>query len=391
MAEVNEFKNITTEDFAKLDFSKVTLLDLREPDELIVSGIEGALNLPFSKIGTGLSDVPKDKPVYVYCRTGDWSEEVSEILADRGYDVTNVLGGYNAYRAYKEAEAKAETEEVKETVDTAAPVAEEPKEEPKVAEEVKTNETVFIDAKGLKCPGPIVKVADALRDLPEGTTVSIEATEDAFYSDIAVWADRTGNTLVSNDYDPNGPLVKTVITKTATQAPVEAAKQTDGPALYEPREHEKTMVVFSGDLDKTIAAFIMANGAAALGRPVTIFFTFWGLNVLRRPEKVNVKKNLIETAFGLMMPRGTKKLGLSRMNMGGAGALMIRWIMKQNGISSLEELIDDAIKHGVRLVACQMSMDIMGIKQEELIDGIELGGVATMLGSAEKSDMTYFI
>ncbi|MBO7690398.1 MAG: DsrE/DsrF/DrsH-like family protein, partial [Clostridia bacterium] len=155
--------------------------------------------------------------------------------------------------------------------------------------------------------------------------------------------------------------------------------------------HEKTMVVFSGDLDKTIAACIMANGAAALGRPVTIFFNFWGLNVLRRPEKVRVKKNLIETAFGLMMPRGTKKLGLSRMNMGGAGALMIRWIMKQNGISSLEELIDDAIKHGVRLVACQMSMDIMGIKQEELIDGIELGGVATMLGSAEKSDMTYFI
>ena len=379
------FKRITAEEFAALDFNDYTLLDLREPDEVIVHGIDSAINLPFSQIGTKLSEVPKDKPVIVYCRVGDWSEEVAEILADREYDVTNLEGGYKSYRTFLESKAAAPAEAKEE------PAKEEVKEEePKVAD-TKTNETVFIDAKGLKCPGPIVKVADALRDLPEGTTVSIEATEDAFYSDIAVWADRTGNTLVSNDYDPNGPLVKTVITKTATQAPVGEAKQTDGPALYEPREHEKTMVVFSGDLDKTIAAFIMANGAAALGRPVTIFFTFWGLNVLRRPENVSVNKNLIETAFGLMMPRGTKKLGLSRMNMGGAGALMIRWIMKQNGISSLEELIDDAIKHGVRLVACQMSMDIMGIKQEELIDGIELGGVATMLGSAEKSDMTYFI
>ena len=383
MAEA--FKRITAEEFANLDFSKYTLLDLREPDEVLVHGIEGAINLPFSQIGTKLSDVPKDKPVIVYCRVGDWSEEVAEILADRGYEAINLEDGYKAYRAYLESQAApAEKAEAPKPEPVAAPAAEAPKAAPEAA----PAEAVFIDAKGLKCPGPIVKVADALKDLPDGTTVSIEATEDAFYSDIAVWAERTGNTLVSNDYDPSGPLVKTVITKGGNAA---AAEKTDGPAHYEPREHEKTMVVFSGDLDKTIAAFIMANGAAALGRPVTIFFTFWGLNVLRRPEKVSVKKNLIETAFGLMMPRGTKKLGLSRMNMGGAGALMIRWIMKQNGISSLEELIDDAIRHGVRLVACQMSMDIMGIKQEELIDGIELGGVATMLGSAEKSDMTYFI
>lgn len=376
MAE--EFKRISPEEFAKLDYSQYTLLDLREPDEVLVSGIEGAINLPFSKIGTGLSDVPKDKPVIVYCRTGEWSEEVAEILADRGYDAANLDEGWNAVR-------KLEQEEKKE-------------EELKV-----TEEKVFIDAKGLKCPGPIVKVADSLKELPEGTVVDIEATEDAFYSDIAVWAERTGNELISNEIRKNPTLVKTTLRKTSSKEiefqaacqirkPGADAEETPAaPATYEPREHEKTMVVFSGDLDKTIAAFIMANGAAALGRPVTIFFTFWGLNVLRRPEKVKVSKNIIEKAFGFMMPRGTKKLGLSRMNMGGAGAKMIRWIMKENGISSLEELIQDAIDHGVRLVACQMSMDIMGIKQEELIDGIELGGVATMLGSAEKSDMTYFI
>ena len=155
--------------------------------------------------------------------------------------------------------------------------------------------------------------------------------------------------------------------------------------------NDKTFIVFSGDLDKTIAAFIIANGAVSMGRKVTMFFTFWGLNILRRPKKVKAAKTFIEKMFGAMMPRGTKKLGLSRMNMGGAGAKMIRGIMKQKGVSSLEELIQNAIDHGVRIVACQMSMDIMGIKQEELFDGVELGGVATFLGSAELSDTSLFI
>ena len=149
--------------------------------------------------------------------------------------------------------------------------------------------------------------------------------------------------------------------------------------------------MFSGDLDKTIAAFIMANGAASMGRKVTIFFTFWGLNILRKPKRVKVKKNFIEKMFGFMMPRGTKKLGLSRMNMGGIGAKMIRSIMKNKNVSSLEDLIQSALDHGVKLVTCQMSMDIMGICQEELIDSVELGGVATFLGAGETSDMSLFI
>ena len=206
----------------------------------------------------------------------------------------------------------------------------------------------------------------------------MEATEDAFASDIAVWCDRTGNRLLKLEVKPE--VIEATIQKEEKPLPAQAAAQND-----------KTFVVFSGDLDKTIAAFIMANGAAAMGRKVTIFFTFWGLNILRKPKKVKVAKNLIERMFGAMMPRGTRKLGLSRMNMGGMGAKMIRWIMKEKGVSSLEELIDNALSHGVRLVACQMSMDIMGIKKEELIDGVELGGVSTFLGSGEQSDMSLFI
>ncbi len=348
------FRTITAAEFAALDHSQYTLVDLREPDELVVSSIPGAINIPFSKFATKLDDVPKDKPVIVYCRVGDFSEQIAEILADRGYNVSHVEGGYNAYRKLV---AGGEPEKV--------PAAQKERE--------------FIDAKGLKCPGPIVKVADYLREKPEGTAIHVEATEDAFYSDIQIWCERTGNRLDSISFTDG--VIRADITKRA--APKAAAQTAE--------QNDKTFVVFSGDLDKTIAAFIMANGAAAMGRKVTIFFTFWGLNILRRPKKVKVKKPFVEKMFGFMMPRGTKKLGLSRMNMGGMGAKMIRSIMKSKGVSSLEELIESAKAHGVRLVACQMSMDIMGIHKEELIDGVELGGVSTFLGSGEQSDMSLFI
>jgi peroxiredoxin family protein/rhodanese-related sulfurtransferase/TusA-related sulfurtransferase len=350
---MNEAKEISAEKFVALDKSKITVLDIRENDELIVYPIAEALHVPFSAFTDKVDTIPKDKPVYVLCSTGSLSEQVAEILADRDYDVYNVAGGVKAIRALENSTTE---------------------QAPKVT----ANEPIFIDAKGLKCPGPIVKLGDTLRAAEDGTEVYIEATEDAFASDVAVWCDRTGNRLKSLNVEPD--VIKATVVKASLAASAAASKG-----------NEKTFVVFSGDLDKTIASFIMANGAAAMGRQVTMFFTFWGLNVLRRPEKVKVKKSFIGKMFGLMMPRGTKKLGLSRMNMGGAGAKMIRAVMKSNGISSLEELMQSAIDHGVRIVACQMSMDIMGITKTELIDGVELGGVATMLGSAEKSDLTYFI
>lgn len=157
------------------------------------------------------------------------------------------------------------------------------------------------------------------------------------------------------------------------------------------RKKEKTMIVFDGDLDKAIASFIIANGAAAMGNKVNMFFTFWGLNVLRKNEKVSVKKDFISKMFGLMMPRGSKKLKLSKMNMMGMGSKMIRMVMKKQNVYSLEELINQAKAAGVKMIACQMSMDVMGIKEEELIDGVEVGGVATMLNDNDRSDMNLFI
>ena len=149
--------------------------------------------------------------------------------------------------------------------------------------------------------------------------------------------------------------------------------------------------MFSGDLDKALASFIIANGAAAMGRKVTMFFTFWGLNILRRHEKVKVQKSFIEKMFGGMMPRGTKKLTLSKMNMMGMGSAMMKGIMKKKNVAALDELIEQAKKSGVKMVACTMSMDVMGIHKEELIDGVDLAGVASYLAAAENSDTNLFI
>lgn len=154
---------------------------------------------------------------------------------------------------------------------------------------------------------------------------------------------------------------------------------------------KKTIIMFSGELDKAMAGFIIANGAAAMGDEVTMFFTFWGLNILRRPENIPVKKGFLESLFGRMMPRGAAKLGLSKMNFGGMGAAMMKKIMKDKRVNTLPELISSAQGLGVKMVACTMSMDVMGIKEEELIDGLEFAGVATYLGEADEARVNLFI
>lgn len=396
--EDEEFKRISAEEFLALDLSKVTLVDLREPDELIVASIPGAINLPFSTFPKGLDDLPRDKPVVVFCGHGDFSEQVSEILADRGYDVTNVDGGFQAIREARKGQPEATGQAAAPTPQPEAPVAADAEKVAQAGTAAPARagapggatgqpKVVEVDARGLKCPGPIVKVGDALRAEEEGTRFHVQATEDAFCSDIKVWCERTGNRLDS--LETKDGVIDAWLTRTQDSQKAGAGERPAVAAYDAP--HGKNFVVFDDDLDKVIAAFIMANGAAAMGRPVTMFFTFWGLNVLRKPEKVKVKKTFVEKMFGFMMPRGTKKLPLSHMNMGGAGPKMIRAIMKQHNITSAEDLIQSAIDHGVRIIVCQMSMEIMGIKKEELIDGLEYGGVSTFLGNAELSDMSLFI
>lgn len=146
-----------------------------------------------------------------------------------------------------------------------------------------------------------------------------------------------------------------------------------------------SILVISSDLDKVLAALIIANGAAAMEMPVTIFFAFWGINVLRKSESVKTNKGLVERMFSMMMPRGPGRLKLSRLNMGGLGTLMMKRVMKKKNVYSLEQLLDMAVENGVKLIACTMSMDMMGIREEEIRNGVSMAGVARFLESADEA------
>jgi peroxiredoxin family protein/TusA-related sulfurtransferase len=241
---------------------------------------------------------------------------------------------------------------------------------------------IELDACGLQCPGPVMRLGKAVKEAKEGDTIEIKTTDPAFCSDVEGWCKRTGNTFIGITSD------KGVNTATVVKGYGEKVKQEVDSAAS---TNGKNIIVFSGDLDKAIASFIIANAAASMDRKVSMFFTFWGLNILRRPDKVKIKKDFLSKMFGMMMPRGSEKLSLSKMNMGGMGAKMIRGVMKKKNVDSLEDLIKMSMQNGVELVACSMSMDVMGIKKEELIDGVKIGGAAAMLAHAEESDMSLFI
>lgn len=241
-----------------------------------------------------------------------------------------------------------------------------------------SGKTIKIDACGIQCPGPILKISDEIKKIHEGDIVEVSTADAGFASDIQAWCESTGNTLLN--ISKENRIIKASVQKGAL-ARSQADTSTDG----------QTIVVFSNDFDKVMASFIIANGAAASGKPVTMFFTFWGLNVLRKSQFVNVKKNLIEKMFGWMMPKGAEELSLSKMNMGGLGSIMMKTIMKNKNILSLKELIQTAQKSGVKFIACSMSMDVMGIKAEELIEGVEIGGVAKYIAEANQANSNLFI
>ena len=243
----------------------------------------------------------------------------------------------------------------------------------------------------MQCPGPIMKVFESMKSMGDGQLLEVAASDPGFVRDIAAWCRRTGNTLVSNDRRGTDyvALVRKGLAEPAAKRAADVQVNAGTQVIDTPQG--KTVIVFSGDLDKVLASFIIANGAAAMGRPVTMFFTFWGLTVLRKAEKQPVKKTFMESMFGTMLPRGSGKLRLSRMDMGGMGTAMMKRIMNDKNVDSLEALIQKAISQGVKIVACTMSMDVMGIKKEELIDGVELGGVGAYLGDAEESNVNLFI
>ncbi|MBN7774127.1 DsrE/DsrF/DrsH-like family protein [Clostridium aminobutyricum] len=373
-----------------VDEKETTVLDVTEVFERMAFILPGSYHIPLGELRDRLNELDKNKKIITYCAIGVRSYNAARILMMEGFEKVAVYpGGTSFYKSvfheklYGEAtdgsqHTEAESGEIKEI-----PTQE---ERGTAVENVAIRKA--LDCSGLQCPGPIMKVFQAINEIEEGQLIEVAATDMGFARDIDAWCKRTGNTLVKTEQRNKQTVV--FIRKGCCNV---ICGTPDIPVNTAPSElpQGKTMIVFSGDLDKVLASFIIANGAASMGRPVTMFFTFWGLNVLRRPEKQKVKKPFMDSMFGVMMPRGSSKLTLSNMNMGGMGTAMMKKVMKDKNVNSLEDLMKAAMTNGVKIVACTMSMDVMGLTKEELIDGIEYAGVAAYLGDAEQSNVNLFI
>ncbi|RIX50295.1 CoA-disulfide reductase [Paenibacillus nanensis] len=367
------------EDLKAIDPEKVTLVDVRSEIEHKNGHIPGSILIPVDELRDRLHELDPGKEIWVYCQVGLRGYTASRILQQKGFRVRNLAGGYKTYKiaTYQPGARKSPAQ--------ASPVTAHQQQTAAAAEQQERiiHADAVLDACGLSCPGPLIEVKQKMERLEDGQVLRATASDPGFYEDIQAWARMSGNEAIQVGKAENG-MIEAYVRKGVPQSP-------SAPLPASPPSDGSSMVVFSGDLDKAIASFIIANGAAASGKKVSMFFTFWGLNVIRKPEKVPVAKTFIGRMFGMMMPRGSKKLTLSKMNMLGMGAKMIRGVMKGKNISSLEELIASAIDQGVEVVACQMSMDVMGIQKEELIDGVKIGGVGYYLGKADQSGINLFI
>ncbi|MEG1450948.1 MAG: FAD-dependent oxidoreductase, partial [Cetobacterium sp.] len=344
----NRLNEIYIDDLKHYDSSKHFILDVREEIELVTGFFENSVNIPLSELRDRVDEIPKDKEIWTYCAVGLRGYLSERFLSQNGYNVKNISGGYKI----------------------------QPKK-PSIKKTVEKNEKIlnqmdYLDLSGLSCPGPLVKIKENIDRLNEGEIFRAKVSDPGFYNDIQAWTKATNNKILSLKRDDVNIFVE--ILKGSSSKGIEDNE------VIETKDG-LTIVVFSGDLDKAIAAFIIANGALSMGKKVTIFFTFWGLSILKK-KNINTDKNIIGKIFSFMLPKNSKSLPISKMNMFGAGPKMIRWIMGKKNIMSLEELMDEALKSGANLVACTMSMDVMGIKEEELIDNISFGGVGQYLGEA---------
>jgi NADPH-dependent 2,4-dienoyl-CoA reductase/sulfur reductase-like enzyme/peroxiredoxin family protein/rhodanese-related sulfurtransferase/TusA-related sulfurtransferase len=347
------------------------ILDVRLPEEYQLGHIENAVNIPLHTLRAAINKIPVDKEIVVYCGVGLRAYLAERILRQNGLsNVSNLSGGW---KTWESATGKQSNESVYGN-DIASGINLDR------MGETQTKEIIEVDACGLQCPGPIQKLKTAMDSLTPGQKLRETASDPGFGRDVEAWCRMTGNTLISKT--ENGGIVTAVIEKAASEQPK---------VLLSSNSKDATLVVFSDDFDRALASFVIANGAASSGKKVTMFFTFWGLNVIKAKKKKPVKKDFMGKMFGLMLPKWSGKLKLSKLNMAGAGTLMMRGRMKSLKIDSLETMIKSALEAGVRMVACQMSMDVMGVKQGELVEGVQIGGVATYLDAASDAATNLFI
>ena len=357
---------VTWRELAAADRAEVCLVDVRTPEEYSLGTIDGAVNIPLDDLRVRLGEIDRDSDVIVFCAVGLRGYLAQRILLGRGYRrVRNLAGGYKTYSLATQKVEPVEGQPCGQAEDSGA----------------ESGDMLRLDACGLQCPGPIMQVKNAVDGMKAGQRIEVRATDPGFARDAESWCRSTGNKFVSKTSE--GGYHTVVIEKR------EACGSAVTPAAGESRD--KTFIMFSDSLDRAIATFVLANGAAATGGKVTIFFTFWGLNVIKKRRKPHVEKDIFGRMFAWMLPSDSTCLHLSKMSMLGLGDRLMRHIMRRKNISQLEELMREAVYNGVELIACQMTMDMMGISRDELIDGVTVGGVATYMERAGNSGVNLFI
>jgi NADPH-dependent 2,4-dienoyl-CoA reductase/sulfur reductase-like enzyme/peroxiredoxin family protein/rhodanese-related sulfurtransferase/TusA-related sulfurtransferase len=368
---------IRWDELLKTHTPNIFLLDVRTEEEFALGTIDNSANISVYELRERLNEIPKDKKIILFCGVGLRGYFAARILMQNGFnDVYNLSGGY---KTFEHATQKQSNEDIFENdfIGKDDLIYQfNPEKEVKPVD----MKTIEVDACGLQCPGPIIKLKKEIDNLEYGERLREIATDPGFQKDVQSWCNMTGNRIISIAQD-----------KGKTIAVIEKVKPLDNQNVVTKKADNKTMVIFSDDFDRAIASLIIANGAAAAGKKVTLFFTFWGLNVIKKANKPSVKKDFFGKMFGMMMPSHSKKLKLSKMNMMGIGKIMMRQRMKSLNVDSFESLLQTAIDNGVDMLACQMSMDVMGVKKEELLDNVEVAGVASYLEEAENSNMNLFI
>ena len=340
------------------------LLDARPAEMAKLKPIPGAVNIPYPELRQRLGELDKSKPVTTICALGKMSYFAARILTQNGFNVQTHVGGW---KTEQRPQPPTSTEN--------------PMNESELTPAASVGETILLDCTGMACPGPILRVKEAAATLAAGQVLEVRASDAGFKNDLPAFCKANCYECLSVEKDKG--IVTGRLSRGAA-CPVAATPSKSG--------NGATIVVFSGELDKAMAAYVIANGAVAMGGKATLFFTFCGLNVLRKdPAPAVSGKSFMDKIFGWMLPRGANKLPLSKMHMGGLGTWMMKDRMAGKNLPNLPGLMEDARKAGIRLVACTMSMEAMGIREEELIDGVELGGVAEYLGAASETNANLFI
>ncbi len=376
MVAANILREDTTPVYCDAIPENAMLLDIREPAETELGVIEDAKIIPIGKLRERLNELPKDRLIVTYCKVGLRGYLAERILKQHGFNAANLIGGVATWKLFHPERPDVNPG----TGQTCCAYSDKPVTSV-LPDDIKPVKD--IDVSPMQCPGPVVRLKQELEDMENGQVLKLKANA-SFQTDLESWTAATGNTVLS--IVPDGATIQALIRKGTGSSPIQVV---GGAAAA---NNGATIVLFSNDLDKAMAAFILASGLATTGAKVTMFFTFWGLSVLRKENPPTVSKDILSRMFGWMLPNGARKLALSKMNMLGIGTEMMKHVMNKKNVASLPELIVNAKKLGIKFVACDMAMDVMGLTQPELIDEIdEIAGVARFAALTREGGNTIFI